>query len=215
MAGDAEGWYISWTLFLCFLPCVGSPIRSHPSRHTAPFRRTPQTTSCSVLDSLLPSNLSHPQFHLPLPHLRIVNAWSTSRPPALFVGHQSSGVPSRRLASPRSPQRPGYVLFVISRETSLTFQQHYTLSSPIMLQKQKAQMTSMGYSNLFNLGYLSATVSLFHLFPPGPQMNCIHFDPRAPSNFRARPESALRIPESLRTLEHSALLIMLRSMYFN
>ncbi|KAF9647891.1 hypothetical protein BDM02DRAFT_3187612 [Thelephora ganbajun] len=37
---------------------------------------------------------------------------------------------------------------------------HHTLSSPVTLQKHKAQMTSMGYSRLFNLGYFSVTDAL-------------------------------------------------------
>jgi len=43
--------------------------------------------------------------------------------------------------------------------------QHSTLPSSTALQKQKAQMSSMGYSKLFNLGYFSATVSPLTHFP--------------------------------------------------
>lgn len=57
--------------------------------------------------------------------------------------------------------------------------QHHTLPSQTTLQKQQAQMLSMGYSKVFTLGYLSVTVSPFHYVVHLRSINCssprVHF----------------------------------------
>lgn len=149
---------ISWAWSICFSTRVGSPRRSS---HLLSLRHSRPTIRCSAQSSLL---LSSPSYPLPLllPPPCNADAPSANKLAQSLADH-SFDVPCHHPANLVSPQPLWYAFFntVFGEAAAHNSGQNPPLPSPTALEKQQAQMLSMGYSKVFTLGYLSVIVSPF------------------------------------------------------
>ena len=147
---------------------VKASLPSNAPPHDVMFRSKFSASAESFLSSTSPS----PSVTEDCECLECESIYPLARRPPLF---RRSFPSLNKLQIPTTPLVWLIYLF-LEKSCAYASRQQQTLLSPVTLQKTKAQMSTMGYSKLFNLGYFSATVSPFivslvlrWIDSPGPQ----------------------------------------------